>query len=103
MKQLCSLPLYDGKNYYEIIGTMEEDDKMTDYHEKLDDRLEYFKNRFPIDVSFNEKILNLIDKSTNVIRVIERDDGTKDFELQLDTFALFYHLFNNTFRKCVDE
>lgn len=102
--QLIPLPLYDGCNDIEIIGTAEEDDILSDASESIDSNLEYYRRMYVNQSIFNDKYLKVIDDVTNVVMTNETESGDINLTLMVDTFSLFYYLFKKTFTgDCLDN
>lgn len=90
--QLCKDYLDDGEHDIEIISTIQETTSLSESCEYITQTIEMLEKNVQI-YPFKKKYLKIIIKLTQCITKRNDDHPT----LNVNTFALFYHLFRNTF------
>lgn len=91
--KLTEIILEDSNGTYSIIGTCKEEDDLNVAVTELQDSIAYLRKYFLTDTIFKKKYAELIDE----IALFEELD---DFHAKsvVDTFHLFYRMFQNTFK-----
>lgn len=93
--QITDIPLFDGEKYISVMGTIHEDNIVSDASDRINVEMDAIKKAL-LKYPFKKKYLKLINDLTQVVSKRERD-GEKEFLLEIDTFSLFCSLFKNTF------
>ena len=89
---LKPIPLENKNGDMEIIGTSQEDYKLTCVCEQMSETCEYLKLYFEKNVPFNNEYAALINDITTISKPINNHPI-----IQIDTVKLFYHIFKETF------
>lgn len=96
--KLCEILLYDGINDLCIIGTHEEDFKLSIISEKIYDKIDNLNKYYQSKSILKNKVLKSINYLTNIIV----DKNSQNQYFKIDTLNLFYYLFKNTFKNIDD-
>jgi hypothetical protein len=86
-KELIDIPLYDGQNEYNIIGTRKEEFQLNTAIEIIQDKI--MESQIVLNSMITPKEL---DKILDLVKLSNND------QLEINSFQLFYKLFIYTFR-----
>lgn len=86
-KELIDIPLYDGQNEYNIIGTRKEEFQLNTAIEIIQDKIT--ESQIVLNSMITPKEL---DKILDLVKLSNND------QLEINSFQLFYKLFIYTFR-----
>lgn len=86
-KELIDIPLYDGQNEYNIIGTRKEEFQLNTAIEIIQDKIT--ESQIVLNSMITPKEL---DKILDLVKLSNND------QLEINSFQLFYELFIYTFR-----
>lgn len=90
--KLHNIPLEDSNGDYEIIGTLQEDNLLSDVCERFDETCRHLKLHFTKNVPFKNEYKYILDSLTTINKNINNHPI-----IQIDSVKLFYYLFKETF------
>jgi hypothetical protein len=86
-KELIDIPLYDGQNEYNIIGTRKEEFQLNTAIEIIQDK-----------ITESQIILNSMITPKELDKILDLVKLSNNDQLEINSFQLFYKLFIYTFR-----
>lgn len=90
--QLIDIPLFHNEEVISIIGTIHEDNILSDSSERIWMEMEAIEKALS-QYPFKKKYLNLIKEITNIVNNQDKEEPI----IEIDTFSLFCYLFKDTF------
>lgn len=98
---MIEIPLYDGESWLSIMSTSYESTVLDESQSLIYDEMNAILNWYLQEEHskyYKSRVIDTITNATLITRLSELNDRDQADEIiEINTFALFYYLFNNTF------